>query len=549
MSNVKVLFVGALLLAFGAQAVAIQERNIVGGVVVPFIEGLDSTLQLGITTEELLATEAELVVTQTELALTQAELIFTQTELAITQTQLAVANAQIDEASLLLSGTAIPDAAEIDSLISQLFHDTSFPGSNPPPPLANQINNGLLPYLQAAIDKLSNVGHIKQIALGTGFSFILLDNGKIYGLGRNDGGELGVGSLDSPLLSLTLMDLSPLGSAIPVALSAGAFTSYVLSNDGKVFAVGQNTNGELGIGTSGDFRSTLTAMDLGPLGGAHATAIVGGVNNFLLLASDNTLYGTGMNSSGELGTGDLTSPILTLTKMNLAPLGVGVTPVAVTAGQGFTVVLASDGKIYGVGSNSSGQLGLGNQVSPQLTLTQMALSPLAGATPTAVEATKQVFTIVLANNGKIYGTGINTNGELGLGVTGNKSTLTQMIMSPLGSALPEAIAVGSNVTLVLTNDCKIFGTGRNSQGQLGVGDATRRLTLTAMNLAPLGTALPTAITVSGVSSLVLADNGLVYGAGFNSNGELDTGNTTRVLTLTAMRELVPVPVLTKFPIG
>jgi len=77
------------------------------------------------------------------------------------------------------------------------------------------------------------------------------------------------------------------------------------------------------------------------------------VNHTMILKTDGSLWGAGMNYGGELGAGELGS---TDVPVQIIPWGV----VSVSAGGGHTVIVKSDGSIWATGSNSNGQLGNGN---------------------------------------------------------------------------------------------------------------------------------------------------------------------------------------------
>jgi hypothetical protein len=72
--------------------------------------------------------------------------------------------------------------------------------------------------------------------------------------------------------------------------------------------------------------------------------------------TDGTVYGTGSNANGQLGTGNDTD-VNSLTPM-LIPSG--KTAKSISAGYSYSILLMTDGTVYGTGSNANGQLGTGN---------------------------------------------------------------------------------------------------------------------------------------------------------------------------------------------
>ncbi|MDR1614026.1 MAG: hypothetical protein LBS26_00445, partial [Campylobacteraceae bacterium] len=75
-----------------------------------------------------------------------------------------------------------------------------------------------------------------------------------------------------------------------------------------------------------------------------------------------------------------------------------------------------------------------------------------------------------SNDGKVYATGLNGNGQLGLG---NNTNYYSFIEAASISDV-SVIAAGYYHSLVLTNDGKVYATGYNGLGQLGLGDNTDR---------------------------------------------------------------------------
>jgi hypothetical protein len=184
--------------------------------------------------------------------------------------------------------------------------------------------------------------------------------------------------------------------------------------------------------------------------------------------TDGSLYGTGYNVDGQLG---LAGIVNTLTQIPIPITTPPKTPKAIACGSYHTIVLMTDGSLYGTGSNVNGELGLAGIVN---TLTQIPI-PITTPpkTPTAV-ACGVSHTIVLMTDGSLYGTGYNNDGQLGL--AGIVKTLTQIpipITTP--PKTPTAVACGGFHTIVLMTDGSLYGTGNNYGGQLGLAGIVKTL--------------------------------------------------------------------------
>ena len=186
------------------------------------------------------------------------------------------------------------------------------------------------------------------------------------------------------------------------------------------------------------------------------------ISNMTIVIKGGSVYGTGYNGDGQLTrTGNKSS----LTEFTTAD-GSTLTPKYIACGSNHTVVLMTDGSLYGTGNNAFGQLtGSGNKTS--LTKINMpTLSDGSKPTPKYIACGKD-HTVVLMTDGSLYGTGYNYYGQLT--GTGNKTSLTPIQIPTLSDGskpMPKYIACGHSHTVVLMTDGSLYGTGNNYYGQL-----------------------------------------------------------------------------------
>jgi alpha-tubulin suppressor-like RCC1 family protein len=195
-------------------------------------------------------------------------------------------------------------------------------------------------------------------------------------------------------------------------------------------------------------------------GTSGCIAIAGGYKHSVVLKDTGAIYATGQNAQGQLGTGNNTTTN-TLTAM----VGQGTSScTAIAAGQYHSVVLKDTGAVYATGLNTDGQLGTGNNTTTN-TLTAMVGQGASGCTAIAAGA---YHSVVLKDTGAVYATGQNTDGQLGTENNTNTNTLTAMV----GAGTPSctAIAAGGGYSFVLQGSGAVFSTGNNSTGQLGTGN-------------------------------------------------------------------------------
>jgi alpha-tubulin suppressor-like RCC1 family protein len=356
-----------------------------------------------------------------------------------------------------------------------------------------------------------------QYSLDLSFHTIIMDDSfNLWGCGYNIDGELGTGDNTSKN-TLTLM--TGISGKTPIQAACGYDHTIVLMSDGSIYSCGYNDYGQLGTGNTTN-TNTLTLMT--GISGKTPIQVACGIYHTTVLMSDGTIYGCGYNIVGQLGTGD-TLNTNTLTLMT----GIsGKTPIQVACGVYYTIVLMSDGTIYGCGYNFDGELGTGDTLDTN-TLTLM--TGISGKTPIQV-ACGGYHTTVLMSDGSIYSCGYNNVGQLGTGDTLDTNTLT--LMTGISGKTPIQVACGIYHTTVLMSDGTIYGCGYNIVGQLGTGDTLNTNTLTLMTAISGKT--PIQVACGCYNTIVLMSDGSIYGCGYNRYGQLGTGDTTNTDTLTAM---------------
>jgi len=141
-------------------------------------------------------------------------------------------------------------------------------------------------------------------------------------------------------------------------------------------------------------------------------------------------------------------------------------------GDYHAAALTKDGRIYMMGDNTFGQLGLGsteslNSGAPSLLYYLRNNEIIINQVECGAN-----HTIALSKNGEVYVWGIGESGRLGLG-NETDQLLPVLLFGNSEDARVEKvaaqIAVGDYSTLVLTKDNELFGFGRNEAGELGFG--------------------------------------------------------------------------------
>jgi alpha-tubulin suppressor-like RCC1 family protein len=383
------------------------------------------------------------------------------------------------------------------------------------------------------VASLSGKGII-DIAVGYTHSLALGADGKVYAAGANYEGQLGLGKWsffggDAKPTYSSFTLVTSLNGVIVKSIAAGWNHSVVLSADGKIYAAGDNRYGQLGLGDSGEDTNRFLFTHSTSLDDKNITAVFANAFQTFALTADGKIYATGFGSSGELGLGyDFKNGIFAL-----APSLEGVTIKTIAPGHDHALALDSDGKLYATGDNYFGQLGFGDKKN-RYVFTPLEIKGTDAKIPCIRTISAGGYhSVALSDNGKVYVTGWNKYGQLGLGDKTNRNTFKPV--TSLKDKNITAVATGEYHSFALTNDGKVYAAGGNSNGQLGLGDTTDR------GVFELVTALEdknvVAIVTGYFHSFALTDDGKVYAAGDNQYGRLGLGDTDWRLGFTLVTSL------------
>uniref|UniRef100_A0AAZ3RHT0 HECT domain-containing protein n=1 Tax=Oncorhynchus tshawytscha TaxID=74940 RepID=A0AAZ3RHT0_ONCTS len=159
--------------------------------------------------------------------------------------------------------------------------------------------------------------------------------------------------------------------------------------------------------------------------------------------------------------------VLCLDKANiLSPLGNlcnrQVTQVA--CGDQHSILLTQDGQVFTWGQNTSGQLGLGWSEPRDMSMSPKPLKSLSGIPLVQITAGGD-HSFALSLSGAVFGWGKNTAGQLGLGDTTNRCAPAPVDCLNLKKTV--LISCGGEHTAVLTKGGVVFTFGSGRYGQLG----------------------------------------------------------------------------------
>ncbi len=286
------------------------------------------------------------------------------------------------------------------------------------------------------------------------------------------------------------------------AFALGQSHTCALKN-GVVSCFGQNTNGQLGNGTT---TASTVPVAVGGLGPIRALAVAG--DHTCALAMTGTVSCWGSGDSGELGDG--------MGKTERLPAAVsgvgGVTGISLGARSACAILPL--GKLACWGEGAAGVLGSG---------APWANAPLPAAVPmvtgTVAVAESAFNGCALSSGGSVTCWGTQRYGVLGDSV-GGTDVLSGPVVVP-GVTSATGIALGEFHGCALIGGGTVRCWGSSNWGQLGTGlaDGTAQAATEVPNLQGVAT-----LAAGSAHSCAIVGGGKVVCWGYNVDGQIGNGN-------------------------
>ena len=339
---------------------------------------------------------------------------------------------------------------------------------------ANIINTPVL--IQPNLPDGQTIQQIFLSGAGMGGLFVITNQNRLYAWGGNGDGSLGLGDTLTPKLvnEVVLPGLAN-GEFVAKVSSNGGHTLF-LTNQHRLFVVGRNNYRQLGDGTNIN-KATPFVLPLSLEPNETIQQVYAGPFSSYVLTNQSRVFSWGYNFDGRLGVGDLVDRNIP-TLVTLPSLNNGETITQLSVSFGHASVLTSEGRIINWGSNAYGELGINSITMTFPTPAFLDTSFLVAGDKPKLLSNGDGFSFIVTQANRIYSVGRNNNGRSGNGLGTNTNTrVFSLITVNNYDVTDEIVSISSSNahTFFLTEQGKIYGWGQNVLGQMGIGNNVDRL--------------------------------------------------------------------------
>eukprot|EP01122_Echinamoeba_exundans_P001742 TRINITY_DN11746_c0_g1_i1.p1 TRINITY_DN11746_c0_g1~~TRINITY_DN11746_c0_g1_i1.p1 ORF type:complete len:642 (+),score=82.50 TRINITY_DN11746_c0_g1_i1:117-1928(+) len=181
---------------------------------------------------------------------------------------------------------------------------------------------------------------VTQIACGSGFTMVVTSAGELFGFGQNSSGQLAYKELApqaTPRLVAAFKDMRV------ERVACGSVHTMVIAN-GKLYSFGSDSFGQTGLGTGANANPASVLPTLCTL---YISKVVCGAYFTMVLTEDGQVYAFGQNNNGQLGIGSNSNQGVP----TVVPIETDVVDLA--CGYNHALFLSEEGRVYGTGQQST----------------------------------------------------------------------------------------------------------------------------------------------------------------------------------------------------
>jgi alpha-tubulin suppressor-like RCC1 family protein len=342
-----------------------------------------------------------------------------------------------------------------------------------------------------------------------------------------------------------LLAFSPKNIQLQDPLSSSSYGIYWITN-GNVYSMGSTAGTRpTGSGSSTD-RFLPCSIGFRQNGPSSIVKLIATVSTFAILGNNGSVYTVGFGGNGERGDGtfnadrqyfDLLGGLII--SKNIVNLW-GTTMNATDPGSASFIALASDNSIWAWGNQSNGHLGFGNTYNISVPTQVGGLLSMKTLSKVFIGKNDQSWSLALCTDGTLYGCGYNASGQLGLGTTTDVYFFNACndVSGPITNVqdVCGSFRTGfGGFSMVLKQDGTVWTCGQNGQSQCGDGTTTNRTKFVQVlktGSVPLSGIVK--ISCSNSSCYALDSSGVLWGWGYNNDGELNQNSVLPISLATVV---------------
>ena len=325
---------------------------------------------------------------------------------------------------------------------------------------------GSFVYTPTFVELPDNNGYVANatdLIVGNKTVFAQLDNDTYYAWGSNNSGHLGIGYISYAYTPKLVLDLKPSDvKKLVIDDKNPSSNTYAVMNDGTLYAIGGNQDGQMGIEGISEYENTTTPTKIEFPENSYIEDVIAYASSVYAIMKNGSLYAWGSNYNGRLGVGDEVNrkiPVKVELDEKIREL------ITNTITNGSVYAIMEDGSLYAWGKNEYGVLGIGSDAAYQNTPKKIDFNNTSAKVKKLFYHNGHVV-FALMEDGSLYAWGNNHYGYLGNGDSIDKNFPTKVLL-PEKSVVQNIIDT-SSATYAVMQDGSIYawGNGRIINGNV-----------------------------------------------------------------------------------
>lgn len=260
-----------------------------------------------------------------------------------------------------------------------------------------QLGNGTIGSTPETLPvQVGSLDNWVDVECGANFTLVIKADGTLWSWGNNNSGQLGLGSTASEFTTPQQVTAVSTNNWISLAVAGGGAHALGITSNGNIYSWGANNHHQLGDGTTNPHNAPIQIAYF-QTSSLNGLTVYCGSFHSLAIVNNGDIYAWGENSNGQLGLGDNTfrstpAPVLSQSKV-----------ISIGCGFNHTSLIKSDRTLVcSAGLNNAGQLG-NNSTIDNNTFQCVAVVPCVSPTvPTLSSSSSAICgtgTVVLSITG------------------------------------------------------------------------------------------------------------------------------------------------------